>query len=204
MTLKEHRKGLNGLVLAGGKSARMGLDKGRINWHGKEQRYHLADFLAQFCDDVFISCRDEEQQTSVAPGYNTLRDSFIGLGPMGGILSALREQPDVAWLVVACDLPLVDAKVVQMLIDNRNAETIATAFKSDDTGFPEPVITIYESRSYDLLLQSLSAGITCPRKVLINSDTHLLPNPGNDVLANANTPEEAERIRAIIQSKITG
>jgi molybdenum cofactor guanylyltransferase len=203
VTLKEHKKGLNGLVLAGGKSARMGEDKGLINWHGKEQRYYVADMLAGFCDEVFISCRDEEQQSQIVTEYKTIRDTFIGLGPMGGILSALREQPDTAWLVVACDLPLVDATVVQTLIDGRNKETIATAFKSDYKDLPEPVITIYEPKSYDVLLQFLSEGITCPRKVLINSDTHLLSNPGSDALANANTPDEAERIRSIIQSKIT-
>ncbi|RZM05397.1 MAG: molybdenum cofactor guanylyltransferase [Pedobacter sp.] len=180
----------------------MGEDKGRISWHGKEQRYHVADMLAGFCDEVFISCRDDEQQVDIAPEYKTLKDTFIGLGPMGGVLSALREQPDAAWLVVACDLPLVDSAVIQNLIDNRSSQTIATAYKSDYKDFPEPVITIYEPASYDVLLQFLSQGITCPRKVLINSDVHLLSNPGNDALANANTPEEAARIRAIIQSKI--
>ncbi|RFZ95764.1 molybdenum cofactor guanylyltransferase [Mucilaginibacter conchicola] len=180
----------------------MGEDKSLINWHGKEQRYHMADMLEEFCDEVFISCRDDEQQDGVDKGYNTLRDTFIGLGPMGGILSALREQPDAAWLVVACDLPLVDRTVIQTLTDNRNTNAIATAFKSDYKDLPEPVITIYEPESYDILLQFLSEGITCPRKVLINSNVHLLTNPGNDALANANTPEEAERIRAIIKSNI--
>lgn len=202
MILNVPKPRLNGLVLAGGKSIRMGEDKGRINWHGKEQRYHVADMFAQFCDEVFISCRDEEQQAEIISDYKTLRDSFIGVGPMGAILSALREQPDAAWLVVACDLPLIDNAVVSNLIDNRNKETIATAYQSDYQDFPEPLITIYEPQSYEVLLQFLSQGITCPRKVLINSDVHILPNPGNDALANANTPEEAERLRAIIKSKI--
>jgi len=46
---------LNGLVLAGGKSLRLGTDKGKINWHGNEQRYYIAELLQKFCDEVFIS-----------------------------------------------------------------------------------------------------------------------------------------------------
>ena len=43
---------INGLVLAGGKSTRMGTAKDLLNWHGKEQRYFAADLLAPFCDEV--------------------------------------------------------------------------------------------------------------------------------------------------------
>src|SRR4051812_47661865 len=56
------KKPLNGLVLAGGKSERMGRDKTRINWHGKEQCYYISDLLKPFCSEVFISCRHEQQQ----------------------------------------------------------------------------------------------------------------------------------------------
>ena len=52
---------LNGLVLAGGKSVRMGYDKSSIQWHGKEQRYYMADLLKQICKDVFISCRKKQK-----------------------------------------------------------------------------------------------------------------------------------------------
>ena len=53
---------LNGLVLAGGKSVRMGFDKTLIEWHGKEQRDFMADTLKGICNDVFISCRADQQQ----------------------------------------------------------------------------------------------------------------------------------------------
>ena len=53
--MRHTRPTLNGLVLAGGKSERMGFDKSSISWHGKEQRYHIADMLKPFCNDVFIS-----------------------------------------------------------------------------------------------------------------------------------------------------
>src|SRR5438046_2730691 len=93
---------LNGLVLAGGRSVRMGTDKGVISWHGKEQRYYMADLLRPLCRDVFISCR-AGQQLQMDPGYETIIDAFPGLGQFGAILSAFGEQKNAAWLVVACD-----------------------------------------------------------------------------------------------------
>jgi molybdopterin-guanine dinucleotide biosynthesis protein A len=200
--LEQAKPILNGLVLAGGKSIRMGFDKGEVNWHGKEQRYHMADLLKKHCAGVYISCRDVEQQKGVSAEYLSLPDTFTGLGPFGAILSAFREQPDAAWLVIACDLPLVDASVIQHLVDNRNTATIATAYKSDYKDFPEPLITIYEPKSYPVLLQYLAQGYSCPRKVLINSEVTVLQPPNPDALANVNTPEELERIKRILHQKI--
>ena len=70
---------LNGLVLAGGKSVRMGTAKDQLNWHGKEQRYFAADLLAPFCEEVFISCR-QDQLDHFDTGYNTLTDTFLNMG----------------------------------------------------------------------------------------------------------------------------
>ena len=192
---------LNGLVLAGGKSQRMGNPKDKINWHGKEQRYYAAGLLAPFCDEVFISCR-QDQLENFDINYNALTDTFLNMGPFGGILSALRSQRDKAWLVVACDLPLLDEKSLEFLIENRNIEKVATTYESPFDGFPEPLITIWEPKSYPLLLNFLGSGITCPRKVLINSDTLIL-KPGNpDSLMNVNTPEDMAKAQEILRKHI--
>lgn len=192
---------LNGLVLAGGKSQRMGNPKDKINWHGKEQRYFAADLLAPFCDEVFISCR-QDQLENFDPNYNALPDTFLNMGPFGGILSALRSQRDKAWLVVACDLPLLDEKSLEFLIENRNIEKAATTYESPFDGLPEPLITIWEPKSYPLLLNFLGSGITCPRKVLINSDTLIL-KPGNpDSLMNVNTPDDMVKAQEILRKHI--
>lgn len=200
--LQQAKPVLNGLVLAGGKSTRMGFNKGEVNWFGKEQRYYMADLLKKHCTEVYISCRDAEQQKGVDGSYLSLPDTFTGLGPYGAILSAFREQPDAAWLVIACDLPLVDAEVLNHLVDHRNTATIATAYQSNYQNFPEPLITIYEPKSYQVLLQYLAQGYSCPRKVLINSDITLLQPSNPDALANVNTPEEIERIKRILNQKI--
>ncbi|WP_259069426.1 NTP transferase domain-containing protein [Mucilaginibacter sp. X4EP1] len=193
---------LKGLVLAGGKSERMGFDKGAVSWHGKEQRYYMADMLKSVCDEVFISCR-ADQQSEIDNQYSSIADTFTGLGPFGAILSAFREKPDSAWLVVACDLPLVDENTLKYLTDNRNISSVATAYQSTFDDFPEPLITIWEPKSYPVLLSFLAQGYSCPRKVLINTDVFLLNAPNPDDLTNVNTPEELDKIKHALHKKVT-
>jgi len=200
--MKDSKPKLNGLVLAGGKSIRMGYDKSLIDWHGKEQKYFLADLLANVCSEVFISCRDEQQKETIN-NYKTIADSFTGLGPYGAILSAFREQPDASWLVVACDLPLLDLATLQFLKENRNSSSMATTFQSPHDNLPESLITIWEPRSYPVLLSFLSQGFTCPRKALINSNNVTILNaPDPAALKNVNTPEDINEVNKIISKQM--
>jgi molybdopterin-guanine dinucleotide biosynthesis protein A len=198
VTTKETK--LFGLVLAGGKSIRMGHDKSLIQWHGKEQKYYVADMLQAFCDEVYISCR-AEQASEIDSNYNALPDMVDAKGPSAGILTALNTKPDAAWLVVACDLPLLDKATLQYLIDNRDTGKVATTYKSPHDGLPEPLITIWEPKSKEVLLSFKDAGHSCPRKALINSDTHIIEPLNTEALINANTPEDAERVREILAAK---
>lgn len=181
---------INGLVLAGGRSLRMGRDKSAISWHGKPQREHLAGMLQPLCEQVFISCR-AEQVPEMGSAYPTLPDTFLDLGPFGAILSAFRFDPNAAWLVVACDLPLLDSETLQFLMENRQAQRLATTFQSPFDQKPEPLIAIWEPKSYARLLAFLSQGNSCPRKVLQQSDIWMLPAPNPKALTNVNTPEDA-------------
>lgn len=186
---------VNGLVLAGGRSLRMGRDKGAIAWHGKPQREYAADLLADGCAEVFISCRPDQVFESA---YPLLPDTFADLGPYGAILSAFRQQPDRAWLVVACDLPLIDRATLDFLLQHRAPRHLATTFRSPHDELPEPLITIWEPKSYAVLLSFLSQGYSCPRKVLLQSDTHLLTPPDATVLTNVNTAEEELQVKPLI------
>lgn len=182
---------LHGLVLAGGLSQRMQTDKGRLRYGpgGREQREVAAGLLAEVCQEVFVSVR-AEQAAELPAGLRPLPDTFLGLGPLGGILSAFRHDPNAAWLVLACDLPFLTADVLRQLVAGRQPARLATAFRSPDNEFPEPLITIFEPRAYPELLRFLGMGYSCPRKMLINSDVEVLPTPGGEALRNVNTPAE--------------
>ena len=189
-----------GLVLAGGKSTRMGEDKGLILWHGIPQRNYTAQLLEHFCDEVFISCR-EEQVTEIGNTFQTITDSVDGKGPMVGILSAFKKYPDVAWLVIACDLPLIDAEAIDHLIEHRDTNAIATTYKSPHDGLPEPLITIWEPSSVAALNSFREQGYNCPRKVLINSNAKVIEPLSAQALMNANTPEDAAAVKKILSTQ---
>ncbi|SHF29824.1 NTP transferase domain-containing protein [Chryseobacterium takakiae] len=189
---------LNGLILTGGKSLRMGNPKDKINWHGKEQRYYAADLLASLCDQVFISCR-QDQLENFNSDYQALPDTFVNMGPFGGLLSALDFQRDKAWLVIACDLPLLDKNHIKFLIQSRDPEKTATAYENPSDGLPEPLIAIWEPKSYPLLQHFLAKGNTSLRKILINSDATILQPKNPDFLMNVNTPEDLEKAQRILK-----
>lgn len=189
---------LNGLVLAGGKSTRMGEDKALIQWHGKEQMYYLADMLKEFCDEVFISCRIE-QSNCIDKKYKIITDEVENAGPLMAIISAFHENRDCAWLVVACDLPLLDAKTIDYLIQHRDETSIATTFKSSYDNLPEPLVTIWEPEALPLLESALLQGRLSPQRILLNAKIKMMNAPGGNVLLNANTPEEKEKIALFLK-----
>lgn len=197
--LKENIPVINGLVLAGGKSMRMGFDKTMIEWHGKDQRSYMADALKAICNDVFISCRTEQQDE--IKNYKTIPDTFTGLGPYGAILSAFRQNPDATWLVTASDLPLIDKSTLQYLINYRNISAVATTFESPHDGLPEPLITIWEPKAYPILLSFLAQGYSCPRKVLRNNDVHIIKAPYPEKLMNVNTEKELIKAKELLNIK---
>lgn len=183
---------LYGLVLAGGSSLRMQKDKGDLQYYGKKQSIFCCEFLSQYCEKVFLSIREDQPQALNFPSIYD-KDEFIDIGPLGGILSAMSEYPRSAWLVLACDLPFVDDETLKDLLNNRNAQKVATAYKSVHNGLPEPLCAIYEPLAKGHVEKLFSQGIKCPRKILMNSDIELLDQPNPLALENINTPEEYQK-----------
>lgn len=195
---RAHLPGVKGLILAGGKSQRMGRDKGQLNYHGLPQRQYLYQLMEQALSiPAHLSCRPD-QLDEMQEDHRLLPDSFAGLGPFGAILSAFREDPNSAWLVVACDLPFVNQAGLRYLLDKRDVSSIATAFHNPATDFPDPLLTLWEPRAYPILLQFLSQGYSCPRKVLINSPVRSIEAPDEQLLTNVNNPAEFEKVRILL------
>tara|TARA_R110002051_G_scaffold40054_2_gene83706 strand:- start:2446 stop:3033 length:588 start_codon:yes stop_codon:yes gene_type:complete len=179
-----------GLVLSGGKSTRMGTDKGSIVYHELPQREHLYRLLEKVCDKTFLSIRSE-QVNELPSGVNFILDNNEFRGPYNGILSAHKKYPNVAWLVLACDLPLLDLKGIEQLIAERNSDKIATAFASKESRLPEPLCAIWEIEGLEQSITHLINGTsTCPRKFLINSNVQLVFPKEEQILLNANSEEE--------------
>lgn len=182
---------LKAVILAGGKSQRMGFDKSKIEYHdGIHQEEHLYQLMINKGIDTYLSKKYDHDITT--NDTRIIRDRLTDMGPFGAILSAMMTDPNSAWLVIACDLPLIDESLIDNLIASRVPSKFATAFRGFENPFPEPLITIYEPRSYHRFLSFLSLGNACPRKVLINSDIEEIVLEDVNAIINANTPEEME------------
>jgi molybdopterin-guanine dinucleotide biosynthesis protein A len=192
---------VNGLILAGGKSIRMGKDKGTIMWHGKDQRIHMADVLKPLCNAVYISCRKDQQHEIENGSYEIITDAYDNAGPLGAIVSAFAFNENFAWLVIACDIPLLNFESITQLLQERDPDCIATAFESPHDHLPEPLATIWEPGSYRVLLSSLKNNELSPRNVLLNNKVKIVTSKNNTALLNVNTAEDYKRVKQLLSSK---
>ena len=181
-----------GLVLAGGKSRRMGHDKALLDHNGQSQLAYVAGVLDACVEKVFVSTRPDQADDEQRAQYAQIVDRYDDLGPVAGILSALEEKPEVDWLVVACDLPNIDEQTIRYLLEQRGGEQDFTAFTSSHDGLPEPLCAVYPSGSDGIIRQFVNDGMNCPRKILIRSDTRLLDQPHPEALDNVNTPDDLQ------------
>ena len=184
---------IKGLVLIGGKSARMGTDKSELNYHGKPQKEFLRDVLVKQGMDTFYSVRNGSDVTSStvekSQTSQNIPDTIFNLGPFGGIYSAFQKDPNAAWFVLATDLPFVNETLVKLLLEKRNPAKVATTVKGKGKSFPEPLIAIYEPKAYPIFEQFLSEGNISPKALLINSDVEII-EVEDQLIRNVNTSEE--------------
>ena len=184
-----------GLVLTGGQSSRMKRDKATLAYHGQTQLEWAMQLLERHVAKSFVSVRPG-QSDPVRARFEQILDTREGLGPLAGIMAAQERYPNVAWLVLACDLPFLNDRTLEYLLAERDPTRPATAFRAHQPdqpkhhGLPEPLCTIFEPASHTGLLAHVASGKDCPRKYLINADTKLLDQPDPRALDNVNTPEE--------------
>ncbi|HET9862764.1 MAG TPA: NTP transferase domain-containing protein [Steroidobacteraceae bacterium] len=181
---------LHGLVLAGGRSTRMQRDKAAIVYQRETQLGAAMQLLAPRVVRAFVSVRAEQRADAVRAAWPQIVDRGDVEGPIAGISAALAESPDAAWLVLACDLPFLDAMTLDRLIAGRDPASEATAFRSSHDGLPEPLCAIYEPRAREALAAHIAGGRNCPRKFLIGARTRLLEQPNPRALDNVNTVAE--------------
>jgi len=181
-----------GLVLAGGKSSRMGRDKGLIEFYGKPHREYVFDMLGGICENVFLSCKHDKD---IPEKLNPLADRLDMESPLNGIMSAFQLKSDVAWLTVPVDMPLIDVSVIQYLLAQRDPAYVATCFFDSDGQNPEPLVTLWETKAHPELLTFYNAGQTSPRKFLKEAKVNIIPPPSTNIFININSPEDLANFR---------
>lgn len=179
------------LILCGGHSMRMGKDKSMLEYYGVPQRYYLYNRLKQICNDVYISC-NQEQAKSIPEFYNVVVDStkYSDVGPMGGLLSAFEKYPSRSFLVVGCDYPFITMYDLLQLMENRVALPKAVCFQNPRTNFNEPLLTVYENECYPLLLEKFRKQKFSLRDFLHESNPDMLAPYTSQRVKSVDTMED--------------
>lgn len=168
---------LHGLVLAGGRSLRMGQDKAALRWQGRSLLEHGLDLLRE--------AGASERRIS---GPQDIADRYPQLGPVGGLASAVEQLPDGRLLVLAIDMPRVDLALLRTLLEAPEAASVHF------DGNPLPLRMHLDARARQIIhdqlgehsrQRSLQALL-----VRLGGVTLALDADVESRLRNCNTPEE--------------
>ena len=144
------KKDITGIILAGGKSSRMGTDKGLLMLNNNPFAQYSIEALKPLVSDILIVSDNADYDVL---GYKRINDNFKDAGPVSGIYSGLNASSTSYNLVLSCDIPLITTEVLQLLINA--TETPFEIIQAESIGKSMPLIAIYKKQVKDIFLKCL-------------------------------------------------
>ena len=147
--MKETRT-ITGIILAGGKSSRMGQDKGFLKLKGKTFMSYIIEALKPIVSEIII--------VSNNPDYDVFKlkrvaDVMEGSGPLAGLYSGLLHSETENNIVLSCDVPLINTSVIKKLIEGFTSEVEVIQFESQ--GKTMPLVAMYKRHCMHPILKLL-------------------------------------------------
>jgi molybdenum cofactor guanylyltransferase len=185
------KRDITGIILAGGKSSRMGTDKGFLKLNGKLFIEHSISALQSLVSQIMIVSNNADYDIFK---LKRVEDVIENSGPLAGIYSGLHQSKTAYNLVLSCDIPLIKTEVLEQLIKAQDSNSDVIQIISH--GKFMPLIALYkktcEAKFYQLLQNDehrLHVAINqCKVKnIVLNSEFETFTE-------NINTPEELEKI----------
>lgn len=184
------KKDITGIILAGGKSSRMGSDKGMIQLNGKRFIEHILEALIPNVSDIIIIANNDNYNNL---GYKVYEDIIKDHGPLGGIYTGLRNSKTENNIIVSCDIPFINSGLIKHIIKNMGRTDISVPVFEGNT---EPLCAVYTKeitgKIKDLIINN-ELKIHNVLKHFITTEVHItnkLDFYNKRLLANINTPEE--------------
>jgi molybdopterin-guanine dinucleotide biosynthesis protein A len=150
-----------GIVLSGGKSTRMGTDKGLMVEDGLNWAQLAFSKLQGLIDEVYVSVSSAQADKYGGSFGNKLivDDPSLPIGgPVLGLLSAHIAHPKKDILVLACDMPRMESAPIEYLLQQyKETSGMETYLFANDNGL-QPLMAIYTSTLLERILQNLQAG----------------------------------------------
>ena len=193
------------IILAGGKSSRMGEDKALLEYEGKYFIEKIAEELS-FFEEKIIARGNNSSLTEITDSkWQVIPDIYLEHGPMGGMHAALKTCESGAMFVVTCDMPLITGHLVRQICEAFDQQYDALIVVTSD-GKYHPLCGIYRKELYESMEEYLKQDNNRMMAVLKKYRVKYLElgEEESKQLTNVNTREEYRQILsalAIIDKK---
>ncbi len=189
---------IEGLVLAGGRSRRLGTDKALLALHGRPVIQWTVERVASVCDHVTLVVNEPDRYRFL--GLPMVTDVTPYGGPLVGLYSGLRHTSAPWTLALACDMPLVRTELLQWLLKCRNAVDAALPVVN---GLVQPFPGLYSRDCVGAIDSLLASGKSAARDLaqachvtLVDEETIRKLDPGLLTFRDIDTPGDFEAVQA--------
>lgn len=181
------------ILLAGGQSRRMGRPKAQLPWKGRTIAHHLIEVVTPLVSSGLVVGSPD---WPIPTGWTACLDDQAGLGPVGGLATALPRLTTPYGLVLSCDVPLLSTAVLRHLLAARGAAS-AACFRTSD-GQVHPLVGVYAQLLGAQFGQAVAARQLRLMQVLQDLPLITIPCPASleATLTNVNTPEQYQDVYA--------
>lgn len=186
-------------ILIGGKSSRMGQPKHLIRTlSGGEESWleRTVEEVVPLVDGLVVSGQGELPKAL----RDTIRIPDVPgvAGPLTGLLSAMRWQPQVSWLVIACDMPFVTVDAAKWLLSEKNPGSWGRLPRIAGSSFCEPLFAWYDKRALQIIEAQLLDGNLRAGRIAdhYKIDNPIIPENLAVAWKNVNTPEQLKAVKA--------
>ncbi|MBM4353801.1 MAG: molybdenum cofactor guanylyltransferase [Deltaproteobacteria bacterium] len=179
------RRDATAIVLAGGRSTRMGTDKSLLDLSGRPLIAHVVDQVRPQASRVLLSAPTCERFSFL--GLPVALDRIAGAGPLAAVASALEDSTTDWNLVVPCDMPRVPARLVTQMF--RMREGVDAVVPTSGRHF-EPLFALYRKSCLPAMRKMVLGGGRKIIDVFRQIAVRTLPLPDDVRLLNINTPED--------------
>jgi molybdopterin-guanine dinucleotide biosynthesis protein A len=178
------------IILAGGKSLRMGQDKGLLPIGGIPMFQHIANQLTPFFSDALIVANQAEAYRGA--GLRIVPDEQQGIGPLMGILSGLSASTKELNFVTACDIPNMNMDFIAELLKLADGCDAVIPVTGDD--MYEPLFAVYRKTVIPAIREIIGQGNRRIIELLTRVKVCTIQLPGADWYHNINTIQDYRNI----------
>jgi molybdenum cofactor guanylyltransferase len=192
------------VILAGGKSRRMGFNKALMNIEGRPLIRVLIERLLPLTSQILISSNDEDSYQFL--NLPIIPDYYRDQGPLAGLHAAMTSHISQLYIVLACDLPNLQESLLRHLLSV--VKGFDAAIPRSQDGLAHPLCAVYRRTCLPLIENALQRGTNTVIDTFLDNSLRIRwvePNEGlfkDTDLANLNTPEDLQRLRFPEDTKI--